>query len=154
MSRGYFGIGIWKHQHSINAGSLFRSAEAFNADFVFTIGRKYKKTAADVTNATGQIPCFNYISGDDFLAHIPLGARLVCVEISDNSAKLQEFVHPDKAVYLLGHESDGIPKKITDKGIVVTIPSEFCLNVAAAGSIALYDRIAKAYLKGRNERAS
>ena len=36
--RGYFGIGIEGSSKPMNAGNLFRSANAFGASFVFTVG--------------------------------------------------------------------------------------------------------------------
>jgi len=38
ISRGYFGIGVEGISKPMNAGNLFRTAHAFGASFVFTIG--------------------------------------------------------------------------------------------------------------------
>ncbi len=38
VMRGYFGIGIEGSSKPMNAGNLFRSANAFGASFVFTLG--------------------------------------------------------------------------------------------------------------------
>ncbi len=144
--RGFFGIGIYQYLHSENLGSLLRSAVAFNADYLFTIGRKYKKESSDTGDATRQLPCFNYSSYEAFKVSLPKNARLVCIEISENAQNLKTFVHPEQAVYLLGSEGNGIPDRILqDKGnIIVTIPTNHCINVAMAGTCVIWDRILKA----------
>ena len=57
-----------------------------------------------------------------------------------------EFEHPHNAVYILGSEDAGLPPSILSAcHEVVSIPSErySSYNVASAGSIVLYDRLAK-----------
>lgn len=141
--RGYYGIGIWQPMHECNIGTLFRSAYAMDASYIFTIGRKYRKQSSDTCNATAHVPYFNYQSTDEFLSNIPRLGHLVCVEITDKARPLQNFVHPAQAIYLLGSEGQTLPEKLLSKGLQVKIPSKICLNVATAGSILLYDRIAK-----------
>ena len=143
LERGYCGIGIFQPLHATNVGTLFRSAYAFGADFVFTIGRKYRKQASDTPNTPAHLPCYHYLSFDEFKKNLPEGARLVLVETEEGARDLPGFIHPERAVYLLGAESGGIPKRFLTEGQVVKIPTDFCLNVSTAGSITLYDRVAK-----------
>ena len=68
---------------------------------------------------------------------------------------LAEFEHPHNAVYILGSEDAGLPPSILSAcHEVVSIPSErySSYNVASAGSIVLYDRLAKK--ERRKERES
>ena len=76
------------------------------------------------------------------------------MEIHQSSVELPKFKHPSRAVYILGAEDDGLPlplKKVCQH--VVTIPtfglnhSRGSLNVSAAGSIVLYDRMVKSIVK-------
>ena len=39
--RGYFGIGVEGISKAMNIGSIFRTAHAFEASFVFTVGANY-----------------------------------------------------------------------------------------------------------------
>lgn len=142
-NRGFFGIGIWGPKHECNVGGLFRSADAFGASFLFTVGRKYQRRAADTTNATHHIPNYNYLTGDDLVNSTPIGCQIVCVELADNARELSTFCHPDCAIYVLGNESMGIPTKFMQNKIVVQIPTRNCLNVASAGTVVMYDRIMK-----------
>eukprot|EP00966_Prymnesium_polylepis_P085538 1980378-Prymnesium_polylepis.1 len=65
---------------------------------------------------------------------------------------LDEFEHPDRAVYLLGAEDTGLPKSVVHACHQhVALPAERyeSYNVAMAGSIVMYDRIAKERASGR-----
>ena len=39
--RGYFGIGVEGISKAMNVGAIFRTAHAFDASFVFTVGAAY-----------------------------------------------------------------------------------------------------------------
>ena len=151
MNRGFFGVGIWYPTNEMNVGTLWRSAFAFGAAFVFTIGRRYKKQCTDTACSTRHVPCFNYSDLEDFNRHRPLDTPLVVIELAGHAESLPAFVHPERAVYLLGSEGGGLPTSLLSKNQVVEIPSSFCLNVAVAGSIVLYDRASKMKRGGQHE---
>lgn len=72
----------------------------------------------------------------------------VAVEVRENAEVLPHFIHPENAVYVFGPEDGSIPQiylKHCQRFLV--IPSPFCLNLAAAINVVLYDRKAK-LLKG------
>ena len=142
--RGFFGIGIWNAQHEVNIGTLFRSAYAFGASFVFTVGRKYRRQASDTTSTTIHVPYYQYLNIEEMLVRRPNGTQVVCVEcnIKYASRPLPQFCHPLRAMYLLGSEGNSLPDRVLEKNQIVTIPSSVCLNVATAGSIIIYDPIA------------
>lgn len=142
MNRGFCGIGIYQPKHDTNVGTLFRSAHAFGADFIFTVGRQYRIQSSDTTKSFRHIPYWHFETINDLKSRIPKGSTLVNVEMSEKSRDLTTFCHPERAVYLLGNEVYGIPEKFLD-GWTVHIPTEFCLNVATAGTCVLYDRCLK-----------
>jgi tRNA(Leu) C34 or U34 (ribose-2'-O)-methylase TrmL len=143
--RGYYGIGVINPKFDENLGSLWRSANVFNASFIYTIERKYKRSRyADTMNTPKHIPLYEYENIENFLAHIPEGCALIAVENSENSQLLTEFTHPERCIYLLGSENKGIPEAVLDKcERIVRIPGITSLNVSIAGSIIMYDRLAK-----------
>lgn len=142
VKRGYFSIGIINGKTEFNVGGLWRSAHSFGAASIFTIGRRYPIQATDKSKAEQHIPLFEYQSWQDFTR--PKGCELVVVEITDDAKPLPMFSHPMRACYILGAEDHGVPKAVIECcQSVVRIPSAFCLNVATAGSIVMYDRIAK-----------
>ena len=87
------------------------------------------------------MPYFHYDTFEDFYAHLPKGAMLVGVELTDKAVNLESFHHPRRCVYLLGAEDHGLSKKAIEKSHhLVKFNSEHSLNVAVAGSIVMYDR--------------
>ena len=152
--RGFCGIGIWYPEKECNVGTLFRSAVAFGANATFTIGRKYRQQSSDTCGSPRSVPCYNYHDLNDFLNHLPMHSRLVCVELSETAHSLPSFVHPEQAIYLLGSEGGGLPSAVLKEHLVVQIPTKLCLNVATAGSIVLYDRAAKTARRETYERPS
>lgn len=144
--RGYYGVGVYQPKHEVNIGTLFRSAQAFGADFLFTIGRRYRQQASDTTKVLRHMPVYNYLTVDDMYEHLPIGCEVVCVELTDEATPLNEFQHPTRCVYLLGAEDHGLPPRLTMKHKTVIIPyATACLNVATAGTVVMYDRSAKCY---------
>lgn len=141
-TRGYVGIGVYGSKFETNIGTLVRTAHAMAGTFVFTVGRRYDSQPS----AVGQdrhIPILHFESIDALADAMPAEAKLVCVEIDRSARPLHTFVHPERAVYLLGAEDRGLPRAVLEAYPVVQVPSEWSLNVATAGSLVLYDRLVK-----------
>ena len=146
MNRGYFAIGIENTKNGLNMGTLWRSAYIFGAQYIFTINKRYKKQCSDTVKSWRHIPLLHYKTIDDL--DIPYDCRLVGIEIIENSKKIEKYIHPERAIYLLGAEDNGLSKETIKKcHQIVQLPGEFCLNVAVAGSIVMYDRHLKAVNK-------
>lgn len=137
----YFGIGIQNGKTPENLGVLWRTAQNLGASFIFTIGNRYAKQACDTHNAVKSIPYYHYNTFEDFKNNIPVGTRIVGVELDDTAVDLETFEHPRRCVYLLGAEDHGLSKEaIEESHFLVKFKSTLSLNVAVAGSIILYDR--------------
>jgi len=149
MKKGYFGIGIYQTKEQDNVGTLWRSAMNFGADYIFTIGARYKRQRTDTTKTWKNIPLFEYRDWDDFKAHIPRDAELVFVEQTEDAKLLETATHPKRAIYILGAEDYGVPVELKRGHQKVQIDTPMCLNAASAGSIVMYDR----HLKERAARA-
>lgn len=140
--RGYFGIGIASGKTPENLGTLWRSAYQFGAAFIFTIGKRYKRQCSDTYSTTKHVPLIEFLGEHDFI--IPKDCQLVEVEIGGQD--LTSFVHPERAMYILGAEDNGVPKWLSEKCVHrITIPSirTKSFNVATAGAIVMYDRLTK-----------
>lgn len=146
MSRGYFGIGVYHPKTQENIGTLWRHAKLYGADFIFTIGHRYKKQASDTSNTSLHIPLYNYVDYQDFKDHLPYNCPVVCVELAENAQSLPEVNHPERAVYLLGAEDHGIPSEILKGKQIIQIPSvePQSMNVSVSGTLIMYDRFIKA----------
>lgn len=142
--RGYYGIGVFRPKTNMNVGTLWRSAKNFEASFLFTIGRRYKKEPMDTEKSWRTLPLWNFTDFDDFRHHIPYDCPLVGVELTTEAHNLPAFVHPQRCIYLLGAEDDGIPPQVLARcRYHVKINTPRSLNVGVAGSIIMYDRQAK-----------
>ena len=142
--RGFFEIGIYYGKHTVNVGTLWRSAYQLGASGIFTIGNRYKRQCSDTPKSHRHIPLRHYDDFDDFNYHRPFDTLLVGVEIG--GAALREFNHPNSCIYLLGAEDYGLPQEIIRScDCVLSIESinTPSFNVAVAGSIVMYDRLAK-----------
>lgn len=144
--RGYFGIGIENTKTPANLGTLWRSANLYNAAFLFTVGRRFVKQCSDTMKTERHIPIFDYDDIEIFYSNLPYGCQLVGVELTDDAVSLSRFRHPERAVYLLGAEDHGLTNAALNKcHAVVQIPTakQFSMNVAVAGSLVMYDRFTK-----------
>jgi len=137
----FFGIGIQNGKTPENLGVLWRSAQNLGASFIFTIGNRYAKQACDTHNAVKSMPYYHYDTFEEFISHLPKGARLVGVELTEEAEDLESFHHPRRCVYLLGAEDHGLSQRAIEKShFLVKFKSELSLNVSIAGSIVMYDR--------------
>ena len=140
--RGYFAAGVDGISKPMNLGNLVRIAHAFDASFFFTINAQVKLSDAqsDTSRAEGALPFYSFPTADEF--RLPVGCRLVGVEITDDAIELPRFHHPTRAAYIFGAErmslSDAVLKRCE---FVVKIPTRFSINVGMAGAIVLYDRL-------------
>ena len=140
--RGYFAIGVEGVSKAVNLGNLLRSAHAFGASFVFTIGAdpRVMETIADTSRAPGHLPVFHWPSLAEL--RLPKGCRLVGIELLDVAVDLPSFPHPVQAAYVLGRERGVLSAELAARcHHFVRIPTAFSLNLATAGAIVMYDRL-------------
>jgi tRNA(Leu) C34 or U34 (ribose-2'-O)-methylase TrmL len=77
----------------------------------------------------------------------------VGVEKRDHAECLTDFVHPEWAIYVFGPEDGSLPKAVRHAcHRFVWIPSEQCLNLAAAVNVVLCHRRMSRQLAGRERR--
>jgi len=140
--RGYFGIGAEGISKSVNLGNLLRSAHAFGASFVFTIGAHERAFAvsSNTSRSETHLPVYRWANVSEM--QLPKGCSLIGVEILDEAADLPSFPHPMRAAYVLGPERGQLtPELVARCQHLVRIPTAFSLNVATAGAIIMYDRL-------------
>ncbi len=141
--RGYFGIGIEGVSKPMNLGAVLRTAHAFNAAFAFAIRPVLDIGAilrSDTSIAIEAMPVHIHDRLEDFT--LPVGCRLVGVEITPEAIELPSFTHPHAAAYVLGAEQDSLSPELVEKcEFVIRIPTRFCVNLAIAAAIVMYDRM-------------
>ena len=92
-------------------------------------------------------------SFEKFCESSPRGAVWVAIEMGSGSVPLQDFVHPPRALYFLGSEDNGLNRPIVEAcHCHVSLPKwvgrSASYNVAAAGTVVMYDRLAKRLREG------
>lgn len=142
LPRGYFAVGAERISKSLNLGNLLRSAHGFGAAFTFTLGATYQalEARADTSKGSRHLPHYNWADVGEMA--LPEGCRLVGIELLDRAIDLPSFQHPLRAAYVLGPEQGSLSTALIARcDYVIRIPTSFCVNVAMAGAIVMYDRI-------------
>jgi tRNA G18 (ribose-2'-O)-methylase SpoU len=139
--RGYFGIGAEGISKPMNLGNLIRSAHAFGASFVFLLDPHDTISApSDTSQAEKQLPLYRFGAVEELV--LPKGCALIGVELLDLAIELPSFRHPLNAAYVFGPERSSLsPALVARCDHLVRIPTRFCINLAAAGAIVMYDRM-------------
>jgi tRNA G18 (ribose-2'-O)-methylase SpoU len=140
--RGYFAAGVDGVSKPMNLGNLVRIAHAFGASFFFSVNAqvKFSDAESDTSRSWRDMPVYNHATVEEF--RLPIGCRLVGVEITDDAVELPRFRHPSRAAYVFGAERNSIsPAMLARCEFVVKIPTRFSINVGMAGAIVLYDRL-------------
>ncbi len=142
-ARGWFGIGMEGVSKAGNAGAVVRTAHAFGAAFLFTVGESPGLAAtriADTSDATRHLPFYRW-PGPDAMG-LPARTRLVGVEVVEGAIELPSFRHPLQAAYVFGPERASLsPAMLARCDFVVRIPTRFAVNLAVAAAIVMYDRM-------------
>lgn len=151
-ARGYFGLACYRPKTVQNWGSLYRTADIMGAAFIATIGERFRRQASDVLNTWKRVPVFCYPDWDAFAAARPFDCLLVGVELSEQARPLATYSHPERAIYLLGAEDDGLPPKVLAQcQQIVQLPGTRSMNVACAGSVVLTHRVMQRDARGAGE---
>lgn len=140
--RGYFGVGSERISKAMNLGAVLRTAHAFNASFVFTIGVQHRArdiVNSDTSRAASHVPLHDFAAVADL--RLPQGCALVGVELDHRAVDLPTFRHPLQAAYLLGPEKGSLsPEAVARCDYLIRIPTKFCVNLSVAAAIVMYDR--------------
>lgn len=140
--RGYFAIGAERISKPMNLGNLLRSAHAFRAKFFFTIGAHPRafEARSDTSKASFHLPVYHWATANEIV--LPQKCKLVGVELIEGATDLPSFRHPLHAAYVLGPELGVLSDELLSRcDHVIKIPTAFCINVAMAGAIVMYDRV-------------
>ncbi|MFZ5618623.1 MAG: RNA methyltransferase [Pseudomonadota bacterium] len=141
--RGYFGVGSERISKQMNLGAVMRTAHAFGASFIFTIGSRLKAreaALADTSKSAEHVPLYEWASVEEMA--LPKQCVLVGVELDERAVDLPTFPHPLNAAYLLGPEKGDLSEAAKSRcAHLVKIPTKFCVNLSIAAAIVMYDRM-------------
>lgn len=140
--RGYFAVGVEGISKPRNVGSLFRSAHAFGASFVFAVAPRVNVREiyqSDTSDTAKHLPMYQYATIEEM--QMPKDIKLVGVELTDDAIMLPTFRHPERAAYIMGPERGNLSDEMQARcDFILKIPTSFCINVGIAGAIVMYDR--------------
>ena len=140
--RGYSCVALDRPKSVVNIGGVLRAVQNYGAALV-VLGscRVPVKHAADTMKAYRHIPVQRVKSVFDA---IPYDCVPVAVDLIDGATPLPRYTHPERAFYIFGAEDQTLGKRVLDKcRDVVFVPTNKCMNLAAAVNVVLYDRMAK-----------
>jgi len=141
QARGYAAIGLHRPKNALNMGEVMRAAGCYDVRLVAVAGHRFARAPTDTQEAWKHIPT---IEVPELLDAMPVGAVPVAVEFIPSATPLPQFVHPERAFYILGPEDGSLPASIVQQcRHVVFVPTRFCMNLAATVNVLLYDRLAK-----------
>lgn len=144
---GFFCVGVMGGKNDDNLGTLWRSAFQLGAAQIFTVGERHKlRESSDTIKAWRRLPLVRHEDWNAFQQASPVGAVHVAVEMGGEP--LETFEHPPNAVYILGSEDNGLPASVIKschRHVELPVAEErsSSFNVAVAGSVLMYDRLAK-----------
>ena len=110
---------------------------------MFTIAAAYDRNRgglADTSDTPGNLPFHEFES--IAALRLPRDCVMVGIELVDDAVEMPSFRHPRAAAYVLGAERGSLSPAMVERcDHVVRIPTRFCINLAVAGAIVMYDRM-------------
>lgn len=141
-----------KYPH--NVGAAVRAASCFGSSQVWFTGTRvpveghegYRLPREERMKGYKDVDLINY---DYPFEKLNGPITPVAIELRANSEVLVDFVHPKNPVYVFGPEDGSIPKVfLRHCHRFVVIPTNHCVNLAAAVYLVLYDRRLKRHQSG------
>jgi tRNA(Leu) C34 or U34 (ribose-2'-O)-methylase TrmL len=132
-----------------NVGAAVRAASCFGAQQVWWTGNRVTLDPSKGERLPREERMKGYkkvelIQYDHFFDQFPRDITPVAVERREKAESLVDFIHPERALYVFGPEDGSLaPVHLQHCHRFVVIPTEHCLNLAAAVNVVLYDRMMK-----------
>ena len=139
-------IAAWQIINPENIGNLIRLADNIGAKDVFILGEDFQIRMSSIKR-TAVLSFANirlkFIHPDDFFSQIDPEYRLVAIETSQESSNIFATKLPEKIVFMLGNERNGLPEEILSKcSFQVHIPmTGKCksMNVSHALTVVMFE---------------
>ena len=142
--KGFACIGLANPKNPENVGIIMRAAGCYGVQAVFYDGKRYQKAREFMTNTQKVHERIPIIHAENLADSVPLGARVVAIELVEGAKPLIEYKHPQNAFYVFGPEDGSLKEDVLEWcDDVVYIPTIGCMNLAATVNVVLYDRLAK-----------
>lgn len=144
VSRGYACVGLDSPKFDGNAGAVLRACGVFGVSMLCVASSRFSQRCTDTMKAHKHMPVI--LTPHDVLATLPHDCVPVAVDILPGATPLPKYHHPERAFYVFGAEDSTLSPELVERcRDIVSIPSLYCLNLAAAVNVVLYDRAAKGW---------
>jgi tRNA(Leu) C34 or U34 (ribose-2'-O)-methylase TrmL len=142
MTRGFSSIGLFRPKNIYNIGGVMRAAACYGAAMVAIQGDRTRVSSGqDVGKAYRHIPV---LRGEDLFALIPFDTIPIAVDLVPEAHSLPDFKHPERAFYIFGPEDGTLGNQHLSRcKYAISVPTRYCMNLAATVNVILYDRLAK-----------
>jgi TrmH family RNA methyltransferase len=139
-------VAAWQIINPENIGSLIRLADNVGASQVIIIGEDFHLRKSSISKTAGlsfKNISLLFISVEEFFENLPADYSLVAIETCEDSKNIFETRLPEKIVFLLGNERNGLLAAILEKcHLKVHIPmTGKCksMNVSHALAVGLFE---------------
>lgn len=139
-------VAAWQIINPENIGNLIRLADNVGATQVMIVGEDFHLRKSGISKTAGlsfKNVSLSFITPEDFFGNLHPDYHLVAIETSEDSENLFETRLPEKVIFLLGNERNGLPAEILEKcDQKVHIPmTGKCksMNVSHALAVALFE---------------
>jgi len=144
---------LYDIRSNYNVGAMFRTADGAGVSMIYLVGYtpspidRFGRPVAEIhKTALGaeQVVPFKVVSSIVELVERlkSEGFRVVAVEQDERSVLLNDFTVPTKVAYIMGSETEGLPKEVLDTvDTILEIPmfgTKESLNVSVTAGIVLY----------------
>lgn len=141
--RGFCAIGLVNPKTGPNIGGVMRAVGVYGAALLVIQGDRFKRIPTDTMKSYRHTPVLNAPLRDS----IPFDCVPVAVDLVAGAKPLMGYQHPERAFYIFGPEDSTLGREtLAWCRDVVYVPTNGCMNLAAAVNVVLYDRMAKASL--------
>lgn len=154
VDRGYSCVALDRPTDAVNVGHALRASFCFSVRLLILGGKdediRIDRLVTDPMRTYRHVPV---VESDSILSVVPHGCSIVSIEFSEDAIPLMDFVHPERACYVFGPESDSVSSDILARSDhKVMIPTNASLNLGMTVNVVLYDRLSKGWTKIRSRR--
>jgi len=150
-------IAAWQIINPENIGNMIRLADNIGVTDVFVLGTSFQLRTASIKKTAGLSFAnvkLTFLSPDDFFEQIPSDYVLAAIETCEDSTNIFQTQLPEKIIFMLGNERNGLPDEILQKcHAKVHIPmTGKCksMNVSHALATALFEWQRQMLFSGKN----
>lgn len=139
-------VAAWQIINPENIGNLVRLADNVGAEDVFVLGSNFHLRMTSIKKTAGlsfSNVQLHFISPEDFFSRLDPEYHVIAIETSEDSVNVFMQELPEKVVFLLGNERNGLPDEMLqrcEKKVHIPMTGKCkSMNVSHALAVALFE---------------